>query len=272
MYNQRRAPSPGTKKTLQERFAISEGVIAVITLIFFIANRVGTSIFIRILQGRGMPASNAKEAVVKKFYETGNNMQMYMAYYLLLLVGAIALPLLFYLFINAYRAAENKLRLFVELLAFAVVCEIPYDLATFGKPFDFTQQNIFFLMAFAVFVLWGWDYLQSREMSGVLKVILQILDMLAGCVVIFFLRPEYGIACLLIIVIMYTLRARKTFSALAGGLILSFFQQEFMVSLFAAIPIYLHNGKRGFNWKYMFAIIIVLHPLILFGIYHLFFA
>lgn len=89
-----------------------------------------------------------------------SNMTSLTAMVLCEVVSWFAAPIYAWLLVQGFQQTRNRVAYGVQLLLLALIAEVPYDLATSGKPFDFGSQNPVFglFIAFAM--------LRSNEMGG----------------------------------------------------------------------------------------------------------
>ena len=80
---------------------------------------------------------------------------LYMIYWLCRLIGRLAFPIYAFLLVEGFRHTSNTWKYFLRLLIFAIITEVPFDLAVFGKVgFEtFSYQNILLMMALGVLCL-----------------------------------------------------------------------------------------------------------------------
>ena len=55
-------------------------------------------------------------------------------------VSWFAAPIYAWLLVQGFQQTRNRVAYGVQLLLLALIAEVPYDLATSGKPFDFARR------------------------------------------------------------------------------------------------------------------------------------
>lgn len=84
-------------------------------------------------------------------------------YYLLAAISTMAFPLLAVLEVESYRHTSNIAQHIIKRLIFAVVVEVCYDIAYYGKVFYFGCQSPAFTFVFIPIALWCIDKLDDME-------------------------------------------------------------------------------------------------------------
>ena len=87
-----------------------------------------------------------------------SNMTSLTAMVLCEVVSWFAAPIYAWLLVQGFQQTRNRVAYGVQLLLLALIAEVPYDLATSGKPFDFGSQNPVFglFIAFAMLAAMKW--------------------------------------------------------------------------------------------------------------------
>lgn len=176
-------------------------------------------------------------------------------------IGRLAFPIYVFLLVEGFRHTSNAFKYTGRLLMFALLSEIPYDLAVKGRVLEFTHQNIFFTLAFGVMTL---GVLQLPHMPKIQKYVIVVAIMIL-CQV---LRFDYGMGGILLVLIFNTLRDnRKSIlqvTGLSAIVYFAFWGALQLVAVFAMIPISLYDGNRGkLKLKYVFYAFYPVHLLVL---------
>lgn len=181
------------------------------------------------------------------------------------IVGRLAMPIFCFFVSEGFIHTRSKRRYLVRMLIFAVVSDIPFDLAFWGK-LTIAHQNVMFTFAFAVAAMWIYEALRKSEKAilkalGVLSVfILAALSTVCG--------TDYGYFGVLMVFVFYVLRDFSHWirSAAASAYILIL---RMDIEVYAALSFFLlllYNGKRGKGLKWFFYVFYPAHLLILYAI------
>ena len=186
-------------------------------------------------------------------------------------IGRIAFPIFCFLLVEGFLHTRDIRQYMLRLGLFAIVSEIPFDLAFNGQMLEFTHQNVYFTLFFGVLMM----YVLSMGGTWPEKAVEILLIMWLTV----FLKTDYSFKGILLILIYYKARAGYDYLyeryninhilGLSGGILWNFLWnwriQRYGVA--ATIPIALYNGERGRKMKYFFYIFYPAHLLILYLIH-----
>lgn len=173
------------------------------------------------------------------------------------IVGRIAFPIFCFLLVEGSVHTRNIRSYEKRLLLFALLSEIPFDLAFYGKP-GFNSQNVFFTLFFGLLMI---EVLQKRK-----ELEYQMFAILGSCIAAELLHTDYGAGGILFILCFYLLYYYKIWKAVAFALLnlLYFGLQIQIYAVFALVPILLYNGRKGRGMKYLFYAFYPAHLLIVY--------
>ena len=192
---------------------------------------------------------------------------IYVTYFFMRLVGRVAFPIFCFLLIEGLKYTKSVKKYAFRLLLFAGLSEIPFNLATRGKLFDFSYQNVFFTLFFGlVAILCIQKMEQSVHLGKMLKNGLCIGIATLFGILAELLHTDYGFVGVLVIICMYLLRSSYLREILSGCGILTLFMGIEVTSFFAIPLVLRYNGQRGWKGKYVFYAFYPIHLLVLYGI------
>ena len=215
-------------------------------------------------------------AAILKFFPHKSG-PMYYAYEVCRDIGRIAFPLFIFLLVEGFTHTKNSRRYLLRLFIFALVSEIPFDLAFRHTSFYLKSQNVFFTLFTGLLVIYAIDRIE-KESLRVLKPslstwcfieLLTIGLLLVGCLAGQFLEMDYHAVGVLAIVVAYLTRKNRYLRLILVCVILLFSSMREAYSFLAFIPAAFYNGKRGRQNKYFFYIFYPAHLLVLYLIYKL---
>lgn len=191
-------------------------------------------------------------------------------YMLLRQIGRTAFPIFCFLIVEGFIHTHNRKAYAFRLFIFALISEIPFDLAIKNKLFTFEIQNVFFTLFLGLMAIIIMDFMTEKlRTKGISPDLSKLLSFLSG-ILIFFLaelfNTDYAGSGVALIIIFYLFREKTTLACVVGYL--SFIFEPYCLPAFLLIPFY--NKKRGrthigpFSLKYIFYFF---YPVHLFVIY-----
>lgn len=178
-------------------------------------------------------------------------------------IGRIAFPIFCFLLVEGFYHTKNRGRYALRLGVFALISEIPFDLAFDGQILEYSYQNVFFTLFCGLMGIWLFEEIGDRLTDKGGLALLKILALPLMMFVADFLRTDYGWFGVGFIYIMYFCRGKNALRNIFGSLACAW---EITAPL-AFIPIQLYNGKRGWRAKYVFYLFYPVHLLFLYGVY-----
>ena len=177
-------------------------------------------------------------------------------YTLMRKIGRISFPIYCFLLVEGFLHTRDRKKYGKNLLLFALISEIPWNLEHTGT-LHYPVQNVFFTLFLGYAGLCCIEELKERPRE-------QLISLIALMLVGMNLNADYGIGGFAFILVMYLLREQKILQAVVGTCI----ESGGWAAGLAFIPINLYNGKRGFvrgkAMKYLFYAAYPLHILILY--------
>ena len=175
-------------------------------------------------------------------------------------IGRVAFPIYAYCLAEGFRYTSDYRRYLGRLALFAILSEIPFDLAFYGVPFSFAHQNVFFTLTLGLILLWVLE--RCREQLLLCAGAFAVLCFLAQA-----LHMDYGAGGLLMVFAFYL--ARQGTSPWIGWGIFVFINLfgyaggVQWAAILALLPIGLYSGKSGKKKQRFFYWIYPLHLLLL---------
>ena len=180
------------------------------------------------------------------------------------IVGRIAFPIFAYVLAEGIYYTKDITKYMMRLGIFALLSEIPYDLAIMGSVLEFSHQNVFFTLFFGVLMFWLYKKIEQPGLkTGALVVIFLLGIFACQC-----LNTDYSDIGILLIFAFYMYRDKKVGKlVLAGALFLGLTDGLQLYALLALPLIALHNGEQGAKMKTFFYLFYPAHLLILYIVY-----
>lgn len=245
---------------MRQKKGISGSTLKLIAIVTMFIDHTGAAILGRFMMEKGfMEISNSYDvnAMIVWMQENGTLYWVYMA---MRMIGRVAFPIFCFLLVEGFQKTSNVGKYAMRLGMFALISEIPFDLAFKASWMDFSYQNVFFTLFMGLLTMIAVDYVNKMSLHKVLKVIASGAAIAAGAAIAEFMNTDYGAIGVLCIMALYVFRKKKVWQIVAGCLA---FVWEFTAPL-AFIPIGFYNGKRGLKLKYVFYAFYPVHLLVLY--------
>lgn len=164
--------------------------------------------------------------------------QLYALDRALRLIGRLAFPIYCFLLVEGFLHTRDARRYGLRLLGFALLSEVPFDWAFFRTPLYPAYQNVYWtlLLGLAAMAL-----LRRFEGGGLPGALLQIAAAGACAVAAELLHTDYGASGVLLIVVLYALRASRLKQCIAGACLMAYE----LTGPLAFVPVWFYNGQRG---------------------------
>lgn len=175
-------------------------------------------------------------------------------------IGRFAFPVFCFLLVEGFFYTKSRTKYLRNLVIFALVSEVPFDLCLKEK-IGFEAQNVFFTLAIALGVIWGITIIKERfTMEPVISVFGQATMLLTGCLFAGLLQTDYSYYGIVLVAIFYYYRNNRFLACLVGYVWFLF--EPWCFTAFIALLFY--NGKRGIRLKYFFYAFYPTHLLLLY--------
>ena len=153
------------------------------------------------------------------------------------IVGMIPISIYAYLLVKGVVNTSSMRRYTLSVLVFALISEVPYDLAVYERVWNWESQNPLWTVFITLVVLWLMRYIEGR---GAMTYVLSAVAALGGCLWTILFNCKFGWGFVLIASVMYLLRKYRALSLIAGlGASLSYLAPA-MGFIFIAFS----NGER----------------------------
>ena len=192
------------------------------------------------------------------------------------MIGRLAMPLFSFSIAEGYTHTRDKIKYLYRIGIFALISEIPFDLAFEGK-IGFSHQNIMLSFFLAVTALMSYDRIlgeedPKRKHDG--KTVLGVCVVAAFSVLSFLLRADYTFFAVIAVFLFYVFR--KKHPLIRAGIGVAFLSLTRTIGYYCAtgfsfLPLAMYNGKKGKGLKWLFYLFYPGHLLLLAAIKHILF-
>lgn len=198
---------------------------------------------------------------IQELKAVGNqNAQLENIYHVGRAIGRIAFVLFAYLIVEGFSYTKSRRNYLFRLGIFALISEIPFDLAFGESCFDWSGQNVFFTLFLGVLALAVWEWSKGNALCQYAAV--------AVCgLIAYWLQADYGYTGVLLIFVFYLMHdIPLLYKMIVTGIVMllgtwsmnclrygeSFslrylfqFSLREMYGMGAFLPIAFYNGRRG---------------------------
>ena len=191
-----------------------------------------------------MLADHVDKALLAPVIAADSMLWLRLLHGILMIAGRFAYPIYFFLLIEGFSNTGNRWKYLRNLLGFAFVSEIPFDLFISGKWLYWSAQNVYFVLVLALSVIWLIDAIIERTEYWIL---LMVPVVLCGCLTAEYGKIDYGSRGVLIPLAFYLFRSKPLAAVLVG----SVGSIRDVWSLPAFWVTCLYNGERGRQCKWL---------------------
>lgn len=216
---------------------------------------------------------------------TEKNMQMWTGvYYLMRIIGRMAFPIYCFLLVEGFTYTRNRGKYALRLFLFALISEVPFDLAFQKKWWDTSYNNVFFTLLLGLLAIMALDWVRRKWkkvdesaskrywfFSNLAKsIVLATITLGTMAIADLVLHTDYGASGVAAIIVMYLLYKNRMLAFGIMVLVLTLLSSSLEIfALFMLIPLHFYNGTRGKQVKYAFYAFYPVHLLVLVGICYL---
>lgn len=152
--------------------------------------------------------------------------------------GRLAFPLYCFLLVEGFLHTHSLRQYAGRMLAFALVSELPFDLAFFHTPFYWSHQNVYWTLALGVLAMAALRHFQTAAGAATWQGLLCA----GGCILLAYLaQTDYDGIGVIIICALYLTRTNRKWQCLVGAVLFAF---EITAPL-AFVFLWFYNGQRG---------------------------
>lgn len=170
-------------------------------------------------------------------------------------IGRVAFPIFCFLLVEGFLHTSNIKKYAIRLFLFALISEIPFDLAFSRKILETNYQNVFFTLFIGLVTLMAVKHFENQKL-------LRILAIFAGIAAAQFLRTDYAGFGVVFILLLYIFHDKIIFRNIICSVAIIWE----LTAPIAFIPITLYNGLRGIKMKYFFYIFYPAHLLLIYAV------
>ena len=185
-------------------------------------------------------------------------------------IGRLAFPIFAFMVVEGYFRTSNLKKYVRRLLLFAVLSEIPFNLAMGSGVFYPVHQNVLWSFLISLMLI-HWNEKTKAKGKLWVRILVGCLSVLLGYLIGIITMVDYYHAGILMVLVFYFFRGKKWWNY--GGQLLclwyinteilggfsyqlqlfgkTYFLVRQSLALLALIPIWLYRGKQGYHNKWI---------------------
>lgn len=174
------------------------------------------------------------------------------------MIGRLAMPIFSFFIAEGFAHTRDRKKYLCRVGIFALISEIPFDLAFEGK-LGFAHQNIMlsFFLAIVALMLFDWirGEMDSKGKRLIVKTILGVFAVAAIAILSLLLRADYTVFAVIAVFLFYVLRQKHPL--IRTGVGVAFLALTRTIGYYCAtglsfLPLAMYNGKKGKGLKWLF--------------------
>lgn len=233
-----------TLEVSKEQSGISAGTLKIIAVITMLIDHVAAAVLLRYI------------------YATADR-ELIPIYNAMRQIGRIAFPIYCFMLVEGLERTHSRGKYLARMVGFALISEVPFDLAFSSQVLEVGYQNVFFTLVIALAAMVGMEQIRESVKLPILQIGLIALTVAGAMVLAGIMQTDYdwrGVCCILI---MYFLRHCRRAELIAGYAAFVVLLGE-LTALPAFIALAFYRGRKGFSAKYFFYGFYPIHLLILY--------
>ena len=172
------APVYETPAQKQKKKGISGSTIKIIAVVTMLIDHVAAALLTRMLISRGLLDISMSGDYVQIMQWIADNAVLYYGMSAMRMIGRLGFPIFCFLLVEGFQKTRNIKKYVFRMGLFALISEIPFDLACSGKVLEFGYQNVYFTLLIGILTLCVFDFFAKHDMHKALQVILTIVGIL----------------------------------------------------------------------------------------------
>lgn len=203
----------------------------------------------------------------------------YLIYKVMRGIGRFAFPIYCYLLVEGFFHTRSVKKYALRLFLFAILSEIPFDLAFSHTLLEFHKNNVFLTLFIGLLVIVGIRFFEQLVLEKyknrfptavkwmLFVIALIVLTSVGALLAEYVFFTDYGASGVLAIVILYLFYRHRLIGFALATVELTILSSDLeIVALLMLLPMMFYNGTRGRQVKYFFYAFYPAHLLLLVGI------
>lgn len=238
-------------KTVLPNVKLSSDQLKIIAIIIMAIDHVGYGIVHLYLTTQGMMLDPDSFQRINKIYEIMKG------------IGRLAFPIFCFCLVEGFYHTHSRVQYIIRMFLFALISEIPFNLALYQKVFAPEHQDVMFSMCIGLVTLCAIDYVRNiKGLSSILMGVLIFSITCASMQVAQILLVDYKWRAILVIVVFYILHDFAPANLIAGAGAMSF--EKYAPAAMILLFFYDASRKPSKHLKYFFYLFYPAHLLLIY--------
>lgn len=175
-------------------------------------------------------------------------------------IGRMAFPIFCFLIVEGYYHTRDIKKYLGRLLLFAIISEVPFDLAFLGRVWDTAYQNVYFSLFLGLLAITICDRV---KLAGGKQGWLSAVALVGLGIIATVMSTDYMFVAVLLIYVFYVFRQQEPVRDIVGAVTLLGAGKIEIAGYVAFLPMHFYNGERGLKLKYVFYLFYPVHILVI---------
>ena len=127
---------------MENKKGISGSTLKMIAIVTMVIDHIGAAVLARLLMVNGLGELDQTNADAIMQWLSANG-ALYWTYTVMRMIGRVAFPIFCFLLVEGFLHTHDVKKYAMRLGLFALISEIPFDLAFSDKILEFNYQNVF---------------------------------------------------------------------------------------------------------------------------------
>ncbi|MDO5336225.1 MAG: TraX family protein [Eubacteriales bacterium] len=148
---------------------ISGSTMKIIAIVTMLIDHIGAALLGRLLMQTGyMNVLQSGDAALIEQWAKGNA-GLLGTFFIMRMIGRLGFPIFCFLLVEGFQKTRNVKKYILRLGIFALISEIPFDLAFHGTLLEFSYQNVFFTLFFGILVMYAFQSASEGKLPKLLQ-------------------------------------------------------------------------------------------------------
>ena len=168
--------------------------------------------------------------------------------YLFRSIGRLAFPIFCFLIVEGYDHTRSRFKYARNLLIFAFISEIPFDMLFKEKCIDMGYQNVYFTLFIGLVTIIGMGYIEQKNLK--VSLLLELFVAAFGAFIAYLMKTDYGEWGVVLIAVIFVTRRNRLAQCLLTVMFMitsPFYMDIAMIESLGALSFILvgmYNGER----------------------------